>query len=104
MSHPKRPEIVEDDLAGFKYFKKITRLLGRLHDAACQRDRAANRRLFMDQYLALLLLHMFNPICQSLRGLQQVSALKKVQRLLGLSRASLGGLVGLRQRRVGRRL
>ena len=25
----------------------------------------------MDQYLSLLLLFMFNPICQSLRGLQQ---------------------------------
>jgi len=61
MSHPKRRRIEERDLTGFKYFKKITRLLERLHDAGCARDRAGNRRLHMDQYLALLLLQMFNP-------------------------------------------
>jgi len=42
--------------------------------------------------MALLLLFMFNPICQSLRGLQQASTLKKVQRVLGVPRASLGSL------------
>ena len=92
MSHPKRRKIEERDLAGFKYFKKISRLLERLHDAGCGRDRAGNRRLHMDQYMALLLLFMFNPICESLRGLQQASALKKVQRVLGVGRGSLGSL------------
>jgi hypothetical protein len=92
MSQLKRPKIEEDDLAGFKYFKKIATLLERLHGAGCTRDRAGNRQLHMDQYLALLLLFMFNPICQSLRGLQQASELKKVQRLLGAPRSSLGSL------------
>lgn len=92
MSHPKRPQIVEQDLEGFKYFKKIARLLERLHDAGCQRDRAGNRELFMDQYLTLLLLAMFNPICFSVRGLQETSQLQKVQRLFGVPRASLGSL------------
>jgi hypothetical protein len=92
MSQLKRPKIEEDDLAGFKYFKKIAALLGRLHEAGCARDRAGNRQLHLDQYLALLLLFMFNPICQSLRGLQQASELKKVQRLLGAPRSSLGSL------------
>jgi len=92
MSHRKRPQIEEDDLAGFKYFKKISRLLAALHARGCARDRAGNRQLFMDQYLSLLLLFMFNPICESLRGLQQASALKKVQRVLGVPRASLGSL------------
>jgi len=92
MSQRKRPKIEEDDLAGFKYFKKIAALLERLHGAGCTRDRAGNRQLHMDQYLALLLLFMFNPICQSLRGLQQASELKKVQRLLGAPRSSLGSL------------
>jgi len=92
MSYPKRPTIAAEDLEGFKYFKKITRLLERLHNAGGQRDRAGNRQLFMDQYLALLLLHLFNPVCQSLRGLQQASELQKVQRLLGVGRASLGSL------------
>ncbi len=35
---------------------------------------------------------MFNPICTSLRAVQQASALKKVQRKLGCPRASLGSL------------
>ena len=65
MSHRKRRKIEERDLEGFKYFRKITGLLERLHDAGCGRDRAGNRRLYMDQYLSLLLLLMFNPICES---------------------------------------
>ena len=92
MSQLKRPKIEEDDLDGFKYFKKIAALLERLHDAGCARDRAGNRQLHLDQYLTLLLLFMFNPICQSLRGLQQASELQKVQRVLGVPRASLGSL------------
>ena len=42
--------------------------------------------------MMLLLLYMFNPICVSLRSLQQVSELKKVQKTLGVSRTSLGSL------------
>jgi hypothetical protein len=40
----------------------------------------------------LMLLYCFNPIVTSLRGLQQASELKNVQRKLGCSRASLGSL------------
>jgi hypothetical protein len=54
-------------------------LLEKLHDTACARDRAHNRVLHMDQH-ALLLLWMFNPICSSLRALQQASMLAKVRR------------------------
>jgi hypothetical protein len=46
----------------------------------------------MDQYASLLLLYMFNPICTSLRSIQQVSELKKVQKFFGAARASLGSL------------
>lgn len=67
-------------------------MLERLHEAGCQRDLAGNRRLHMDQYISLLLLYMFNPICTSLRAIQQASELKKVQRKLGCPRASLGSL------------
>jgi hypothetical protein len=44
----------------------------------------------MDQHIALLLFFRVNLICDSLRSLQRVSQLKKVQRLLGVQRASLG--------------
>ena len=91
MSH-KRENIKEGDLEGFKYFKKVGALLERLHGTACERDRAHNRQLHMDQYMVLLLLYMFNPICVSLRALQQASTLKKVQKVLQVPRASLGSL------------
>src|SRR5210317_1935718 len=88
----KRKKIKEEQLQGFKYFKAISGMLESLHEAGCQRDRAGNRLLHMDQYLSLLLPYMFNPICTSLRAVQQASELKKVQRKLCCPRASLGSL------------
>ena len=88
----KKPKLNEHDLKGFKYFKLLSRLLSQLHDAACQRDRAHNRELHMDQYISLLTLSFFNPLCESLRSIQRASELKKVQRKLGVGRASLGSL------------
>ncbi len=87
-----RKDIQDHELQGFKYFKAISKMLERLHDAGCQRDKAGNRQLHMDQYVSLILLYMFNPICRSLRSLQQVSELKKVQKFFGAARASLGSL------------
>ncbi|HAH46753.1 MAG: hypothetical protein CME32_30245 [Gimesia sp.] len=57
-----------------------------------ERDKAGNRQLFYDQYCALQLLYLFNPIVTSLRGLQQASELKKVQRKLNCPRSSLRSL------------
>jgi hypothetical protein len=88
----KRHKIKECELQGFKYFKTISKIMESLRDIGCQRDRTGNRILHMDQYISLLLLHMFNPICTSLRSLQQASELKKVQKKLGVPRASLGSL------------
>jgi hypothetical protein len=64
----------------------------RLHHDGCQRDRAGNRRLHYDKYCMLILLYLFNPIVTSLRGIQQASELKNVQRKLGCPRTSLGSL------------
>lgn len=88
----KRKKIKEHQLQGFKYFKSISAMLESLHEAGCERDKAGNRLLHMDQYMSLILLYMFNPICTSLRAVQQASELKKVQRKLGCPRASLGSL------------
>ncbi len=88
----KRHKIKEHELQGFKYFKMISKMLESLGDVGCERDRAGNRILHMDQYISLLLLHLFNPISTSLRSLQQASELKKVQKKLGVPRASLGSL------------
>ena len=88
----KHKKIKDHELKGFKYFKAISTMLESLHDAGCKRDIAGNRILHMDQYTSLILLYMFNPICKSLRSLQQVSELKKVQKQFGAARASLGSL------------
>ncbi len=86
----KRHTIQAQELQGLKYFRALSGLLERLHDVGCARDRAGNRLLHMDQYVCLLLLYLFNPICTSLRSLQQASELKKVQKKLGVPRVSLG--------------
>lgn len=90
MAGRKRIKIEAKDARGLKYFTKIRGLLRVLHDAACQRDRAGNRELFMDEYMVLLLLGMFNPMLDSIRTLQDAADLEKVRRKLGLKRFSLG--------------
>jgi hypothetical protein len=87
-----RDKIKESDITGLKFFDKLAPLLERLHHDGCQRDKAGNRQLHCDQYCLLILLYLFNPIVTSLRGIQQASELKKVQRKLGCPRTSLGSL------------
>ncbi len=65
-------------------------MLARLHDAGTQDDKAGNRRLFFDQYVALLLLYFFNPILTSLNGLLQASSLKKIRQATGCGHVSKG--------------
>jgi Transposase DDE domain len=92
MARPRRANVKERDLQGFKYFQLLQPFLDRLHDNATERDRAGNRELHFDQYASLILLYFFNPILTSLRGIQQASGLAKVQKLLGCSRAASGSL------------
>ena len=92
MARKKREEIQERDITGLKYFDKLAPLLERLHDDGCLRDKAGNRTLHYDQYCMLVLLYLFNPICSSLRAVQQASELPKVQKRLGCERAALGSL------------
>jgi hypothetical protein len=84
--------IREKDITGLKYFDQLAPLLERLHDVGCHRDGAGNRTLHYDQYCMLILLFFFNPVVKSLRGLQQASELKNVQKKLGCPRSSLGSL------------
>ena len=92
MPQTPRPEITDKDIVGLKYFAKLNGLLEQLHDVGCERDRSGNRSLHMDEYCMLVLLYLFNPIVTSLRGLQQASELKKVQKKLSCPRAALGSL------------
>jgi hypothetical protein len=77
---------------GVKYLRMVFRLFDRLASSGCERDRAHNRELFFSHYASLVLLSFFNPTLQSVGGLSDLSALKKVQKLLGGSRASTGSL------------
>jgi len=92
MPRRQRAEIAARDITGLKHFARMQSVLRRLHSVGCGRDRAKNRELHFDQYCLLILLHMFNPVITSMRGLQQASELKKVQKKLGVGRASLGSL------------
>jgi hypothetical protein len=87
-----RSKIQDKDVRGLKYFDQLAPLLERLHDVGCKRDAASNRTLHYDQYCMLILLFFFNPVVKSIRGLQQASELKNVQKKLGCPRTSLGSL------------
>lgn len=92
MAGQRRSEIGEKDVGGLKFIEAVSRLLERLRDEACERDKAGNRQLHFDQYCMLVLLFLFNPVVGSLRAIQQAGELKKVQKLLGCGRSSLGSL------------
>ena len=84
--------IQESDLSGLRDLQAMAKLLKPLHQIGTARDKANNRDLHMDQYCLLVLMWLYNPIIDSLRGLQQASGLKNVQTRLGVGRASLGSL------------
>src|SRR5438067_531776 len=90
MAPPIRPEPQARDLQGFRYLDQFRGLFDALH--SCALDPSGNRRLFFDQYAALLLLYFFSPTLTSLRGLQQATTLDKVQQRLGVRPTALGSL------------
>ena len=77
-------KIDERDLAGFRDFKSLKPLLGRLHDVGTERDNAGNRKLHMDEYCLLVLMWLYNPVVDSLRGIQQCSEFASTRKRLGL--------------------
>ena len=79
-------------LQGFKYLKRIDKMLHKLHRAGSERDRAGNRKLSFDRYALLILLYFFSPALESLRDIQRASRLQKLQRVLGIKSTSLGSL------------
>ncbi|MDO8444536.1 MAG: IS4 family transposase [Deltaproteobacteria bacterium] len=84
----KKAPIDEKSLQGFKYLRDIIPLFDRFH---LVKDHH-NRDLHYDQYLSFILLFYFNPVITSLRGIQEASHLKKVQKRLGVNATSLGSL------------
>jgi hypothetical protein len=80
----------ELEVVGLKHFKRLMPLLHRLDQIGCERDTAGNRRLFMSDYCATVLLYLFNPMINSLRMLQETLPLPHVFKALGVRRFSLG--------------
>ena len=76
-----RRKICSADVQGLKYFRALKPFLERLHDVGTERDKAQNRQLHMDQYCMLILIWLFTPIVDSLRGLQQVSDLDQLRQM-----------------------
>jgi hypothetical protein len=77
-------------LVGLKKLRQLLPMLEPLHDCGCARDHAGNRQLHFDHYVTLVLLYLFNPLIDSMRGLQQASTLEQLAEALGVKRFSLG--------------
>ncbi len=88
----RKGKIKPSDLQDLKQLGQLASLLEPLHEIGAARDKAGNRSLHMDQYCLLVLMWMFNPVIDSLRGMQQASELDVVRKRLGVGRASLGSL------------
>jgi hypothetical protein len=70
--------------------RRVFPLLSLLASCGTLRDRAKNRQLLFSQYAALILLGIFNPVLNSMRGIVAASGLKRVQRLTGGKKVSCG--------------
>ena len=77
-------------LQGVELLRRVFPMLAPLAGSGTQRDKAGNRRLLFSQYAGLILVGLFNPTLNSARGLVAASGLKKVRRLTGGARVSLG--------------
>lgn len=88
----KKKKIEARELKGFKYFRAVAKLFAELHEAGTVRDKAGNRDLFFDGYALLMLTYYFSPVVDSLRGIQQITELEKVQKRCGVKTTSLGAL------------
>ena len=96
LARPGRPghrsRTTDSDLHRLRVVRRAKALFAGLADAGCERDAAGNRTLLYSHYASLVLLSLFNPVMQSLRGIPTASGFKKVQKQLGTGRASLGSL------------
>jgi len=73
---------------GMKYLRKFFSVLEPLRHVPAH----GNREFFFDQYVALMLLHFYNPMLSSLRALQEATDLDSVQSLVGVRCMSLGAM------------
>jgi hypothetical protein len=84
--------ITDETIQGLGQLKKVFAAFEKLAPVGTERDKSNNRTLLFSQYASLVLLSMFNPAMQCVRGLSDGSALKKVQKRIGGGRVSIGSL------------
>ncbi len=77
-------------LVHLKQLRHLLPLLAPLRDSGCARDAAGNRELHFDQYVTLVLLYLFNPVIDSVRTLQEATAVERLAEQLGVGRFSFG--------------
>ena len=87
-----RADTLPIPLQGQRLIQPVLKLIEQLHDVGTDRDRAGNRKLFFDQYTAMLLMYFCTPALTSLRALQQAIGWEKTRKTLGIERAALGSL------------
>ena len=76
-----QPEV--PPLAHRRLLERARGLFARLSAAGTARDTAGNRTFLYSHYASLVLLGLLNPALQTLRGLQEASALRVVQKRRG---------------------
>jgi hypothetical protein len=90
VSKKKLKRLKKQDMRGFKHFRILADLTEHLHEVYIDPKHPNKRKLHYDQYLSLMLLYMFSPICDSLRMVQQATELEKVQKIVGAPRFGRG--------------
>jgi hypothetical protein len=89
-SKKKLKRLKKKDMRGFKHFRILANLTEHLHEVYIDPNHPNKRKLHYDQYLSLMLLYMFSPVCDSLRMVQQATELEKVQKIVGAPRFGRG--------------
>jgi hypothetical protein len=91
MDKPDDKEVVVPiKVQALRHFKRLLPLFGRLHDVGCERDTAGNRTLFMDNYCAVIMLYLFNPLIDSIAMLQAAVKVPRVAKALEIKPFSAG--------------
>ena len=86
----KRAEVGVQPVAGLSILARAKALFETLRDAGV--DKSQNREFRYSHFTSLILLRFFNPILQSLRGMQQASHIAVDQKKLAIQGVSLGSL------------
>ena len=86
MANKRKKKLSRKDIRHMDHFRHLTGLTESLHEAYIDPAHPNKRKLHYDQYVVLLLLYFFSPVCDSLRRVQQATEFKKVQKLLGVKR------------------